>query len=131
MEVEWSTSSPGKLDFDGLIASVQASAAPIGIKRIACEIRRASLLRDEITYKFDQNDPREEIAALYAQNIESAYLVLGAYPGETREAIAMLHLSFDGRRTRLRVETPSLRFLERFREQLAKAAAEPEAPSTG
>lgn len=124
MEAEWSTIRPGKLALETLFADIEAAAAPIGVKRVVCEVRRASLLRDEITYKFDQSDSRDEILALYDQEIDTAHAVVGAYPGESREAVATLHLSYDGRQSRLRVESPSLRFLERLRAQMAPGRAQ-------
>ncbi|MEO1600479.1 MAG: hypothetical protein AAFU49_08425 [Pseudomonadota bacterium] len=119
MEAEWGTMRAGKVDLTTLVSAIHASAAPIGVKRVSCEFRRASLLRNEITYKYDQTDDHEAIETAYAGDVETAYVVIGVYPGESRDQIALVHLSFDGKQSRLRVESGSLRFLERLREQMA------------
>ncbi|MEM9145991.1 MAG: hypothetical protein AAGC57_07300 [Pseudomonadota bacterium] len=118
MEAEWSTSTTGKLGLDVLFSAITEAAAPIGVTKVSCEIRRASVMIDQVTYKYDTQDDPADVLDRYGGEVESAYALIGVYPGESREAMAMIHLSFDGKRTRLRVETPSLRFLERLRAQL-------------
>ena len=115
MEVEWARTVERKVDLDGFIEALHKAAAPIGVSALEWEIRRASFLRDEITYKFDISDDRDEIRAFYAQPVATAYVVIALFPAEVRETVALVHLNYDGKRSRLRVESPSLRFLERLR----------------
>ncbi|GMG82060.1 hypothetical protein LNKW23_12730 [Paralimibaculum aggregatum] len=115
MEAEWARTVEGKLELDGFIEALHKAAAPIGVSSLEWEIRRGSFLSDEITYKFDVSDDRDEVRAFYARPVASAYVVIALFPAEVREIIALVHINFDGKRTRIRVESPSLRVLERLR----------------
>ncbi|MGF1445277.1 MAG: hypothetical protein ACFBRM_03655 [Pikeienuella sp.] len=115
MDVEWSRTFEGKCDLAQVIDAAMEAGAPSGTTLLVWEFRRASLKRDDITYRFTASDPRDEIEALYAMPIADAHLVIAVFPPETREVTATIHLGYDGRVTRLRVESPSLRILERMR----------------
>jgi hypothetical protein len=117
MEIEWSRSVDGKLDIERLVAAMREAAAPVGIRQVRWEFRRAAIQRDDLTYKCDNTDDRDEVLALYAQPIASAQATLSMFEEETREPVAMVHLGYDGTRTRVRVESGSLRYVERLRDR--------------
>lgn len=121
MELEWARTVDGKADLGMLIEALVKAAAPVGVSQIEWEIRRASYLHDEITYKFDLSDDRDETRAFYDREVASANVAIALFPAEVRETIATMHLSYDGRRSRLRVESGSLRFLKRLREGIDAA----------
>jgi hypothetical protein len=117
MEAEWSRTLEGKLGLDRLIPALREAAAPVGVRDLEWEFRRATLTRDEITYKFDQYDDRETVERLYAEPVGTVYMVIALYSTDSREVAATAHLTYDGARTRLRVESSSVHLLERLREQ--------------
>ncbi len=119
MDAEWNAARPGKLDIDKLVEALRIAAAPIGLHRIDWEVRRASLTRDQITRRFGPADDREEAVRFYADEAETANVSISALQPESRDQAAIVHLSYDGTQTRLRVESPSVQFLERLRDQLA------------
>ncbi len=121
MEVEWSRAVEGKQDLAPVIEAVRAAGAPLGQTHLVWEMRRANLRQGELTFKYGVADEQEDVLARYAEDLQAAHLVLAIYPPETRELVATIHLNYDGRLTRLRVESPSLRFLTRLREALGLA----------
>ncbi len=119
MEVEWTRTIPGKLGLDPFVEALYSAGAPMHSTNLVWEFRRANLKYDEITYKFDSTDDRDEVRGLYERDISDAYVVIAMFPPDTRDITALVHMAYDGKQTRLRVESPSLRYLERLKAELA------------
>ena len=118
MDAEWNSARPGKLDIAKLVEALKAAAAPTGVHRLEWEVRRASLTRDQITRRYGPADERDDAVQFYADEAETANITIAALEPESRDSTAIAHLSFDGAQTRIRVESPSVQFLERLREHL-------------
>lgn len=118
MDAEWARTVEGKLAIDRLVAALIAAAAPAGITRHRWGFRRASLVEGEMTYRYGPDDDREAVADAYGRDIDSAQLVLALWPGEAGDPEVVVHLVFDGGRTRIRAESGTVHLLERIRNQL-------------
>ncbi len=118
MDAEWNSARPGKIDLAKLIEALKSAAMPTGVHRIDWEVRRASLMRDQITRRYGPADDREVVLAFYTDEAETATVSVAAVDPESRENTAVANLSYDGTQTRLRVESQSVQFLERLRERL-------------